>query len=129
MISEQILGKPGKLTDQEAYMIRQHPEMGEKIVGDVKFLREISPFIRHHHERFDGLGYPDGLSGESIPLGARIIFIAEVFDSLTSDTSYHPTMDLKEALAEMERGAGTQFDPEILRIFLDNISRNPAPTA
>jgi excisionase family DNA binding protein/putative nucleotidyltransferase with HDIG domain len=128
MISEQILGKPGKLTDQEAYMIRQHAEMGERIVGDIKYLREIAPFIRHHHERFDGQGYPDRLLGESIPLEARIIFIGEVFDALTSDTSYHPTMDRKEALVEMERGANTQFDPEILRIFLDNISQNPALT-
>jgi len=127
MISEQILGKPGKLTDQEFYMIRQHPEMGERIVGQVKFLREAAPFIRHHHERFDGKGYPDSLSGEDIPLGARIIFIAEAFDSLTSDTSYHPTMDLREARAEMEGGAGAQFDPEVLRIFLENIDRDPTP--
>jgi excisionase family DNA binding protein/putative nucleotidyltransferase with HDIG domain len=126
MISEQILGKPGKLTDQETYMIRQHAELGERIVGDIKYLREIAPFIRHHHERFDGQGYPDGLSGENIPPEARIIFIGEVFDALTSDTSYHSTMDLKEALVEMERGANTQFDPEILRIFLDNISQDPA---
>jgi HD-GYP domain-containing protein (c-di-GMP phosphodiesterase class II) len=103
--------------------------MGEQIVETVNFLREMGPFIRHHHERFDGQGYPDGLSGENIPPEARIIFIGEVFDSLTSDTSYHSTMELKEALGEMERGAGTQFDPEILRIFLDNISRNPSPTA
>jgi excisionase family DNA binding protein len=128
MISEQLLGKPGKLTDQELYMIRQHPEMGEKIVGDVKILRETAPIIRHHHERFDGLGYPDGLLGESIPLEARIIFIAEAFDSLTSDTSYHQTMNRKEARAEMERGAGTKFDPELLRIFLENIDRDPTLT-
>ena len=128
MISEQILGKPGKLTDQEFYQIQQHPVMGEQIVETVNFLREMGPFIRHHHERFDGQGYPDGLSGENIPPEARIIFIGEVFDSLTSDTSYHPTMDHKEALGEMERGAGNQFDPEILRIFLDNISQNPALT-
>jgi len=97
--------------------------------GEVKFLREITPYIRHHHERFDGQGYPDGLSGESIPLEAKVIFIAEAFDSLTSETSYHPTMDLKEAYAEMERGAGTQFDREILRIFLDTMDQNPTPTA
>jgi excisionase family DNA binding protein len=129
MINEQILGKPGKLTDQETYTIRQHPEMGEKIFGEVKFLREITPYIRHHHERFDGQGYPDGLSGESIPLEARVIFIAEAFDSLTSETSYRRTMHLKEAYAEMERGAGTQFDPKILRIFLDTMDQNPTPTA
>jgi excisionase family DNA binding protein/putative nucleotidyltransferase with HDIG domain len=124
LISEQILGKPGKLTDQETYFIRQHPEMGEKIVGGVEFLKETKPFIRHHHERFDGLGYPDGLSGETIPLEARVIFIAEAFDSLLSDSSYHKARDLKEALAEMERGAGTQFDPNILRTFIENVGRN-----
>jgi len=120
-ISEQILGKPGKLTDQETYIIRQHPEMGERIVAGVEFLRETKPFIRHHHERFDGLGYPDGLPGESIPLEARIIFIAEVFDTLRSDSSYHKGSDLKESLAEMERGSGSQFDPSILRIFIENV--------
>jgi excisionase family DNA binding protein len=129
MISEQILGKPGKLTDQEFHMIRQHPELGEQIVGEVNFLREAAPCIRHHHERFDGKGYPDSLSGEDIPLGARIIFIAEAFDSLTSDTSYHSTMDLREARVEMERGSGTQFDPEVLRIFLENVDREPSPKA
>lgn len=120
MISEQILGKPGKLTDQETYIIRQHPQMGEKIVGGVEFLKETKPFIRHHHERFDGLGYPDGLSGESIPVEARIIFIAEAFDSLLSDSSYHQGRDLKETLAEMNRGSGTQFDSKILGIFIED---------
>jgi len=123
MISEQILGKPGKLTDQETYIIRQHPEMGERIVGEVEFLRETRPFIRHHHERFDGLGYPDGLSGESIPLGARIIFIAEAFDSLRSESSYHQSRDLQETIEEMQRGAETQFDPEILRIFIETVRK------
>jgi excisionase family DNA binding protein len=123
MIGEQILGKPGKLTDQETYIIRQHPEMGERIVGEVEFLRQTKPFIRHHHERFDGRGYPDGLSGESIPLEARIIFIAEAFDSLRSNSSYHRSLNLKEALSEIEQGAGTQFDPNILRTFIDNVGK------
>jgi excisionase family DNA binding protein len=126
LISEQILGKPGKLTDQETYLIRQHPEMGEKIVGQVEFLRETKPFIRHHHERFDGLGYPDGLSGESIPLEARIIFIAEAFDALRSDSSYHHARDLSEALGEMEKGAGTQFDPNLLNTFIEHVKRTPS---
>jgi excisionase family DNA binding protein len=121
LISEQILGKPGKLTDQETYLIRQHPQMGEQIVGQVEFLKETKPFIRHHHERFDGRGYPDGLSGEGIPLEARIIFIAEVFDSLRSNRSYHQARNVTEALEEMERGAGTQFDPALLDIFIDQV--------
>jgi len=124
LISEQILGKPGKLTDQETYIIRQHPEMGEKIVAGVKFLRETKPFIRHHHERFDGLGYPDGLSGEGIPLEARIIFIAEALDSLRSDSSYRQGRDLQGALAEMKRGAGTQFDPHLVGIIIENGRKN-----
>ena len=124
LISEHILGKPGKLTDQETYIIRQHPEMGEAIVGAVEFLKETKPFIRHHHERFDGLGYPDGLAGESIPLEARIIFIAEVFDAIRSNSSYQKIRNLKEAIAEMEAGAGTQFDPNILRTFIENVARN-----
>jgi HD-GYP domain-containing protein (c-di-GMP phosphodiesterase class II) len=123
LISEQILGKPGKLTDQEAYIIRQHPEMGERIVNGVEFLKETKPFIRHHHERFDGLGYPDGLSGEDIPLEARIIFIAEAFDTLRSDRPYHHSRNIKEALEEMERGSGTQFDPNILRTFIENVGK------
>ncbi len=123
MISEHILGKPGKLTDQETYIIQQHPEMGERIVGQVEFLRETKAFIRHHHERFDGLGYPDGLSGESIPVEARIIFIAEVFDAIRSNSSYQKIRSLKEAIAEMEAGAGTQFDPQILDIFIENVRK------
>jgi len=123
MISEQILGKPGKLTDQETYIIQQHPEVGERIVGQVEFLRETKAFIRHHHERFDGLGYPDGLSGENIPVEARIIFIAEVFDTIRSNSSYQKIRNLKEAIAEMQRGAGTQFDAQILNIFIENVRK------
>ena len=126
LISEQILGKPGKLTDQETYIIRQHPEMGEKIVGEVEFLKETKPLIRHHHERFDGLGYPDGLSGESIPLEARIIFIAEAFDSLRSNSSYRHARGLSEALVEMEKSAGTQFDPNLLNTFIEHVKRTPS---
>ena len=122
MIDEQILGKPGELTDQEAQIIRQHPVIGESIVGAVESLGDIMPFIRHHHERFDGMGYPDGLKEETIPLEARIIFIAEAFDCLTSDTSYRPSRHLEEVLGEMERGSETQFDPRILGVFMDNLS-------
>lgn len=121
LISDQILGKPGKLTDQEYYFIRQHPEMGEGIVDGVEFLKEIKLHIRHHHERFDGKGYPDGLSGEEIPLGARMIAIAEAYDCITSDCTFQPKKDLKDATEEIEREAGTQFEPEIVRIFVGEI--------
>jgi excisionase family DNA binding protein len=120
-ISEHILSKPGRLTDQEHYFIRQHPEMGERIVSDVEFLRGVKPLIRHHHERFDGRGYPDGLSGEEIPLGARMIALAEAFDCITSDCTFQPKKGLDEAANEIGRHAGTQFDPDIVRIFLEEV--------
>jgi excisionase family DNA binding protein/putative nucleotidyltransferase with HDIG domain len=120
LISEQILSKPGKLTAQESYLIRQHPELGEKIVSGVEFFKEGKHLIRHHHERFDGKGYPDGLSGEEIPLGARMIFLAGAFDRITSDCIYQPKRDIGEAIEEIEKHAGTQFDPEIVRVFLEN---------
>jgi len=120
-ISERILSKPGKLTDQEYYLIRQHPEMGEKILNGVEFLKNIKPLIRHHHERFDGKGYPDGLSGEEIPLGARIISVAEAFDCISRECTFQGARSLAEATDEIERHAGTQFDPEIVRIFLEDV--------
>lgn len=119
-IMEQILSKPGRLTDQDRYAIRRHPEMGEIVVNGVEMLKRTKPVIRHHHERFDGKGYPDGLSGEEIPLGARMIAIAGAFDCITSECTFQPTRDLEEAIDEIERHAGTQFDPEIVRIFLEN---------
>jgi excisionase family DNA binding protein len=120
-ISEHILSKPGRLTDQEHYFIRQHPEMGERIVSDVEFLQGVKPLIRHHHERFDGKGYPDGLSGKEIPLGARMIALAEAFDCITSDCTFQPKRCLAEAIDEIERHARTQFDPDIVRIFLEEV--------
>ena len=120
LINEQILSKPGKLTDQEHYLIRQHPEIGERIIGGVEFLKGTKSLIRHHHERFDGKGYPDGLSGEEIPLGARVIFLGEAFDCITADCAFQPKRGLEEATDEIERHAENQFDPEIVRIFLEN---------
>jgi putative nucleotidyltransferase with HDIG domain/excisionase family DNA binding protein len=120
MISEQVLSKPGKLTDQERYIVRQHPELGEKIVSGVEFLQGAQSIIRHHHERFDGEGYPDGLSGGEIPLGARMISLAGAFDCITSECTYHSKVSNDDAVSEIERCAGAQFDPEIARIFLKN---------
>ena len=120
-VSERILSKPGKLTDQEYYLIQQHPEMGEKILNGVDLLKGIKPLIRHHHERFDGKGYPDGLSGEDIPLGARIISVAEAFDCIIRECTFQRPRSLKEAADEITRHAGTQFDPEIVRIFTDEV--------
>ena len=120
-VSERVLSKPGKLSDQEYYLIRQHPEMGEKVLNGVEFLKRIKPLIRHHHERFYGKGYPDGLSGEEIPLGARIISVAEAFDCITRECTFQRARSLREATDEIERHAGTQFDPDIVRIFLEEV--------
>ena len=120
-VSEHILSKPGRLTDQEHYFIRQHPEMGERAINDVEFLQKVKSLIRHHHERFDGKGSPDGLSGEEIPLGARMIAVAEAFDCITCDCTFQLKKGLDEAANEMERHAGTQFDPDIVKIFLEEV--------
>ena len=120
-ISENILGKPGKLTDQELYMIRKHPEIGGDIIEGVEFLKPIIPFIRHHHERFDGKGYPDGLAGDDIPFSAMIISVSETYDFLTSNLSYRNALPRWKALEELKRASGTQFDPVIVSTFLDTI--------
>ncbi len=119
-ISETVLSKPGRLTDQEQSLVRRHPEIGERIIGGVEFLKATKTFIRHHHERFDGGGYPDGLSHEEIPLGARMISVAEAFDCITADCAYRPKRGIGEAIDEIETCSGTQFDSEIVSIFLEN---------
>jgi len=119
MISEQILGKPGRLTDQELYVVQQHPVMGEQIVESVGLLRDAGYFIRHHHERFDGDGYPDGLAGDKIPLQARVLFVAETFDCVRSDSSFHQGLPIDRSIDLITREIEGQFDPEIVRVFVD----------
>jgi putative nucleotidyltransferase with HDIG domain len=118
-ISEYILGKPGKLTDQELFMVKKHPEIGEHILQEVDFLKSTINSIRHHHERLDGKGYPDGLSGDDIPLPSRIIATAETYDFLTSDLSYRKALATEKLLEEMKNVSGTQLDPEMVTSFLD----------
>lgn len=122
-ISEAILGKPGKLTDQEFFLIRQHPEIGERIVSCIDHLQHIAPVIRHHHERFDGQGYPDRLSGRAIEKNAHIIAVAGAFDFLRSEMSFRPSLSRDEALHEIKRNAGVQFDPEIVDVFSQSIKK------
>jgi diguanylate cyclase (GGDEF)-like protein len=124
-ISERILLKPGPLTAHERSLIELHPRIGFRIVEQVPALRGVAPAILHHHERFDGDGYPGKLTGEEIPLAARIIAVVDAFSAMTSDRPYRNAMRTEEALTELEANAGTQFDPEIVRLFTDEVRRGP----
>jgi putative nucleotidyltransferase with HDIG domain len=116
-IPADILNKPGPLTDSERDVMERHTVIGEEMLGSMPFAWDIRPMIRHHHERWDGAGYPDRLSGTAIPLAARILCIADVFDALTSDRSYRPAFPAERALDIMQRDVGA-FDPELLPIFV-----------
>lgn len=120
-ISERILLKPGKLTAEEYAMVQLHPRIGYRLVQNVALLRPIALAILHHHEWFDGSGYPGGLKGEQIPLEARIISVADAFSAMTSERPYQRRRSLEDACEELERSAGTQFDPEIVRLFVKEV--------
>ncbi|MGB9620106.1 MAG: HD-GYP domain-containing protein [Armatimonadota bacterium] len=113
-ISRRILNKLGKLTDQEFEIMKQHSAISIRILEKIDGLRGASRLVKHHHERYDGRGYPDGLAGEQIPLGSRIIAVAEAFDILTSDVPWRDAKDQESALREIEACAGTQFDPTVV---------------
>jgi putative nucleotidyltransferase with HDIG domain/PAS domain S-box-containing protein len=113
-----LLDKPTKLTYDEFAIVKKHPIQGVKILKGIHQLKDILPLIRHHHERIDGKGYPDGLSGDNIPLGAKIIHIADSFDAMTADRPYREGLSRELSIAELMRCAGTQFDPKILEAFL-----------
>jgi diguanylate cyclase (GGDEF)-like protein/PAS domain S-box-containing protein len=117
-VSEGILNKPGRLTRREFVSIRDHPIVGSTLVSQVRGFERLVPIIRHHHERFDGKGYPDGLAGEKIPVEARILSVVDVYDALTHERSYRKALTRQDAIAELERGAGTQFDPLLVEAFL-----------
>ncbi len=117
-IKERILKKPGLLTEEERREMEYHPFIGTRILQSVKLLEPVMPLVYHHHERFDGTGYPDGLKGEEIPLGSRIISVADAFESMTSDRPYRKAMPTEDAVAELRRWAGKQFDPRVVEAFL-----------
>jgi HD-GYP domain-containing protein (c-di-GMP phosphodiesterase class II) len=115
-VAEEILNKPGRLTDEERAAMERHPVIGDEMLAPVEFPWDIRPMVRSHHERWDGRGYPDGLVGDAIPVSARILRIADVFDALTTARSYRRRLPPEEALALMEEDEGS-FDPEIFAIF------------
>jgi ribonuclease P protein subunit RPR2 len=127
-ISERILNKPGPLTSAEWSVMQTHPVIGTQIVAPMRFLGEAVEVIAHHHEKFDGSGYPRGLKGTDIPLAARIFAIVDAFDAMTSDRPYRPSMSSAQALEEIVRCSGHHFDPDVVEAFLlfvDGATRNP----
>jgi HD-GYP domain-containing protein (c-di-GMP phosphodiesterase class II) len=117
-IKDSILLKPGKLTEEEWVEIKKHPILGAEIIKPLTFLSDVAVLIEQDHERWDGKGYPSGLKGEDIAVGARIIAIADAYDAMISGRPYQKAMTKEEAMAEIQKNAGTQFDPQAVEVFL-----------
>ncbi len=122
-VPDTTLQKPGALTEREKDAVKAHPSNGSKIVGRVPELAGAGPVISHHHEHFDGSGYPDGLAGDAIPLGSRIILVSDAFDAMTTYRSYKNVISLQEALRELHRCSGQQFDRRVVDAFIAIVSR------
>jgi putative two-component system response regulator len=112
--------------------MRRHPQIGADIIGPVEGLHHVAPLIRHHHEKWDGTGYPNGLKGEEIPFGSRIISVADAFEAMVADRVYRPSLGINKALEELRSGRGSHFDPQVVDAFLDMIEHDtvhlPLPT-
>ena len=126
-VPEPILNKPGPLTDEERTLAERHVLVGEQILAPVEFLGGVRPLVRHAHERWDGTGYPDRLTGDEIPLGARIILACDAYDAMTSDRPYRSAMSQEAARDELRRFAGLQFDPRIVEVLLEVLDDRQAP--
>ncbi|HEV2815035.1 MAG TPA: HD-GYP domain-containing protein, partial [Solirubrobacteraceae bacterium] len=118
-IPDQILHKPGPLTAEEWVLMREHPVIGERILRPLPGLSDVATAVRHEHERWDGRGYPDGISGEDIPLASRIVLTCDAYNALVSDRPYRKRLSDATAEAELRRCAGTQFDPRVVQALLD----------
>jgi len=117
-IPDDIIKKPSKLTESEFEIVKKHPAIGAKIIKEMESLSAMVPIILHHHERFDGKGYPDGLKGEQIPIGARIVHVADAYDTMVSARSYRDMLPPQLAISELRKNAGSQFDPAIVDLFI-----------
>jgi HD-GYP domain-containing protein (c-di-GMP phosphodiesterase class II) len=116
-VPDAILFKSSSLTEEEYSLVRRHPLIGSEILRDIDFLGEGKLVVRHHHERWDGQGYPDGLEGDAIPLAARVFAVADALDALTTDRPYRPASSFAAARTEVRRCAGTHFDPAVVAAF------------
>ena len=117
-VPDSVLTKDDRLTENEFSQIKEHPSIGAHILGNVKVFQDIIPIVKHHHERYDGHGYPSNLAGEDIPYLVRIVTVIDTFDAMTSNRSYRKALPMKTVIAEIEKCKGTQFDPEIADAFL-----------
>jgi putative nucleotidyltransferase with HDIG domain len=126
-IPEEILRKPAPLTDAERMVLERHPQIGFRMLESLG-VDPVAEWVLHHHERWDGCGYPDGIPGHEIPLGARVIFVADAYDAMTTDRVYRRKLSSFDALAELERCSGSQFDPEIVAALADELNL-PRPLA
>jgi diguanylate cyclase (GGDEF)-like protein len=127
-IPEEILRKPGALNESERLVLQRHPQIGYRMLESLG-VHPVAEWVLHHHERWDGAGYPNRLAGDRIPLGARIIFVADAYDAMTSDRAYSQAMSQREALAELERCAGTQFDPAVVKALAEELRLAREPNA
>ncbi len=118
-VPDTVLRKPGPLSDSEFDHVRGHPEEGARMLGLVGTLRAAVPCVLHHHERWDGHGYPTGSAGEQIPVEARVLAVADAFDAMTSNRPYRAALSHGQAVAELERCAGSQFDPDVVAVFAE----------
>jgi putative nucleotidyltransferase with HDIG domain len=122
-VPEHILNKPSRLSDEEYWLVMKHAAVGAEIISNIKFIGEHADIVRHHHERVDGRGYPDGLKEEQISLGAKIIGVADAFDAMTSERIYRAPLTKEEAVAELKRCSNTQFSEEVVQAFLKVLRR------
>jgi putative two-component system response regulator len=118
-VDEMIIRKGGPLTPTEYHVMQQHTVIGERIVQPLRLAASVGPIVRHHHERWDGRGYPDGLSGDAIPLGARIVAVADAFDAMTTQRPYNRAFSFDEAIERLLAGAGSYWDPRVVEVFVD----------
>jgi HD-GYP domain-containing protein (c-di-GMP phosphodiesterase class II) len=126
-VPEAILCKPGPLTPEERAVMERHTIVGEQILAPVEFLTGVRRLVRHEHERWDGAGYPDGLAGEAIPLGSRIILACDALHAMRSDRPYRKALTLDTAVGELRANAGTQFDPRVVEVLLAHLDESPSP--